>query len=265
MNKESESALVDGELAENSEEKSFSSDGASEAELEAVQRREILEQLGEAERQALVESLLFVSGEPLSKGKIADVIGLEKSEVDDLVESVKMKLSLEESGVELFEVGGKLQLRTKPQFALFVKQLRATRPKRLSQQAMETLAIVAYRQPIVRSDVEKIRGVDATPTLKTLIDKGFIRIVGHQETIGQPALYGTTQQFLEVFGLSSLSELPTLRDLQQLEVHADSGEEDESEEANETLIQDTPEQNDASSYGVNSDDLDSTDAQTPIS
>ncbi len=95
---------------------------------------------------------------------------------------------------------------------------------------METLAIVAYRQPIVRSDVEKIRGVDATPTLKTLIDRGFIKIVGHQETIGQPALYGTTQQFLEVFGLSSLAELPTLRDLQQLEVHADVDEEPEVSE-----------------------------------
>jgi segregation and condensation protein B len=219
-----ESELVTEELSVG--EASAEEDSTSEdAELELVRRKELLEQFDEAERQALVESLLFVSGEPLSKGKIAEVIGLSRPEVDDLIESVKMKLSLDESGVELFEVGGKLQLRTKPQFGLFVKQLRATRPKKLSQQAMETLAIVAYRQPIVRSDVEKIRGVDATPTLKTLIDRGFIKIVGHQETIGQPALYGTTQQFLEVFGLSSLAELPTLRDLQQLEVHADAEEE----------------------------------------
>lgn len=238
------------------EEESSADESTSEdAELESVRRQELLEQFDEAERQALVESLLFVSGEPLSKGKIAEVIGLSRPEVEDLVESVKMKLSLDESGVELFEVGGKLQLRTKAHFGLFVKQLRATRPKKLSQQAMETLAIVAYRQPIVRSDVEKIRGVDATPTLKTLIDRGFIKIVGHQETIGQPALYGTTQQFLEVFGLSSLAELPTLRDLQQLEVHADVDEEaevsdDEASEENDVPSASLPENGEEESLAM---------------
>ena len=102
--------------------------------------------------------------------------------------------------------------------------MKAGRPRRLSPPALETLAIVAYRQPIVKSDVEKIRGVDATPTLKTLLEKGFVRIVGHRDSVGQPALYGTTEKFLHVFGIRSLSELPTLRDLKELE--SDPGEVD---------------------------------------
>ena len=88
---------------------------------------------------------------------------------------------------------------------------------------------MAYRQPIVKSDIEKLRGVDATPTLKTLLERNLIRIAGHLPTVGQPALYGTGEEFLKVFGISSLSELPTLRDLKDLE---DPGE---VEEKNETL------------------------------
>ena len=102
----------------------------------------------------------------------------------------------------------------------------------MSGPALETLAVIAYRQPIVRSDMEKIRGVDVTPTLKTLLDRRLIRIVGHQETVGQPALYGTTDDFLKVFGLSSLSQLPTLRDLKELD--SDPGEIPEEPEAQAT-------------------------------
>ncbi|MCB0331198.1 MAG: SMC-Scp complex subunit ScpB [Bdellovibrionales bacterium] len=213
-------------------------ESSEDDELSFDDRAALLESFSEVDRQALVEALLFASGEPLGEKKISDVTGIERAQVVDILDSLKMKLSLEESGVELFESNNRYQLRTKPQFAHFIQQLRASRPKRLSQQALETLAIVAYRQPIVRSDVEKIRGVDATPTLKTLIDRGFIRIVGHQESIGQPALYGTTPQFLEVFGLSTLGELPTLRDLQQLEAHADeSSNEDEIVEEDDEVVE----------------------------
>ena len=232
---------------------------AAEADLEGISRTELIESFSEVERQALVEALLFASGSPLGAKRLADVTRLPKQEVIDILDSLKMKFSLEENGVELVEAGGKYQLRTKAPFAPFLQQLRASRPKRLSQQALETLAIVAYRQPIVRGDVEKIRGVDATPTLKTLIDRGFIKIVGHQESIGQPALYGTTQQFLEVFGLSSLGELPTLRDLKQLEAHAD----DEDVDSDNVDIPDEEIDSEAQE-GQSSDESESSEEAEPL-
>ena len=108
-----------------------------------------------------------------------------------------------------------------------MRALKASAPKRLSNPALETVSIIAYRQPIVKSDIERIRGVDATPTLKTLIERDLVKIVGHQPSVGQPALYGTTDGFLKLFGLKSLSDLPTLRDLEELQ--RDPGE-TESEE-----------------------------------
>jgi segregation and condensation protein B len=111
----------------------------------------------------------------------------------------------------------------------------------LSAAALETLAIVAYRQPIVRSDVEKIRGVDCTPTIKTLLERGLIKILGHQASVGQPALYGTTEEFLKLFGLNSLSELPTLRDLQELERDPGESEEVDEEPASSKPAMDTGE------------------------
>ena len=135
----------------------------------------------------------------------------------------------------------------------YLTALRAAKPKKLSTQALETLAIVAYRQPIVKSDVEVIRGVDATPTIKTLLDRKLIKIVGYQDSVGHPALYGTTERFLELFGLESLRELPNLRELEAIE--GDPGEigeseikEDELEENGEELSverakEHTPEEN----------------------
>lgn len=179
----------------------------------------------EVTRQALVEALLFAHGEPLELSRIVQVTGLSTEDVRDILESIRMQGELEESGVELFECSGKFQLRTKQEFGQFLSKLREGRPKKLSAAALETLAIIAYRQPIVKSDIEKIRGVDATPTLKTLLDRRVIRIVGHKSTIGQPALYGTTELFLSIFGLQSLAELPTLRDLKELD--GDPGESEE--------------------------------------
>ena len=140
-----------------------------------------------------------------------------------------MKFEHEESGIELVCIAGKYQFRTRGKFGSFIREMRAGRPRRLSGQALETLAIVAYRQPIVKADVEKIRGVDATPTIKTLLERKLIKIVGHQASVGQPALFGTTEEFLKLFGLSSLTELPSLRDIKELE--SDPGESDSDLEA----------------------------------
>jgi segregation and condensation protein B len=175
----------------------------------------------------LVEAILFASPEPLALERIAHVAGGSEDEVAPILERIRARGDSEESGVELVQVAGKFQLRTKRCFAARLALLREEQPRRLSGAALETLAIVAYRQPIVRSDIEKIRGVDCTPTLKTLLDRGVIKIVGHQASVGQPALYGTTEEFLTLFGLNSLSELPTLRDLQEFD--ADPGETESNE------------------------------------
>jgi len=180
-----------------------------------------------AHKSALIEALLFASGEALGISALKDVSGLPEKEIGELLESVAMKFELEDSGIELVNVAGKYQLRTKKEFSEHLRALRSGRPRRLSGQALETLAIVAYRQPIVKSDVERIRGVDATPTLKTLLDRRLIKIVGHRASVGRPALYGTTDEFLKVFGLHALSELPTLRDLKEFD--CDPGEVEESE------------------------------------
>ncbi|MBX7145426.1 MAG: SMC-Scp complex subunit ScpB [Oligoflexia bacterium] len=179
------------------------------------------------ERAALMESMLFAHGEPISMELFAAVTKLEESELREALAVLKVQLEQGNRGIELSDVGGKYQLRTRLEHAAFIRELKSGKPRRLSNAALETLAVVAYRQPIVRSDIEKIRGVDVTPTLKTLLERRLVRIVGHQESVGQPALYGTTDDFLKIFGLSSLSQLPTLRDLKEFDRDpGEPGEED---------------------------------------
>jgi len=202
----------------------------SSAEEQMVEQAETIE-LDQSQRQGVVEALLLASGDPLEFRRIGDVTGIEDSELKDILESITMKFELEDSGFELVEIAGKFQFRTRAVYAPFIQKLKAGRPRRLSPAALETLAIIAYRQPIVKSDIEKIRGVDATPTIKTLLDRSIVRIVGHKATAGQPALYGTTEKFLSIFGLRSLSELPTLRDLKELE--SDPGEIEEAHDEEE--------------------------------
>ncbi len=175
----------------------------------------------------LFEALLFVSGHPLTLDKLCEVAKAEEEAAKGALEVLKKSLEDRGASIELVEINGGFQLRTKDFFAPFIQELKRTRPRRLSPAALETLAVVAYRQPVVKSDIEGIRGVDVTPTLKTLLDRRFIRIIGYQATVGQPALYGTTDQFLEVFGLRSLADLPALKDLR--EINEDPGE--NSEEA----------------------------------
>ncbi|MDC0358645.1 SMC-Scp complex subunit ScpB [Oligoflexia bacterium] len=184
------------------------------------------------DKSGLVEALVFAHNEPIGVARIKQVTGLVEKEVRDILESIMMKFELEDCGFELVSVAGKYQFRTKSVYAPYVRKLKAGLPRKLSAAALETLAIVAYRQPIVKSDIEKIRGVDATPTLKTLLERGLIRIVGHRASVGQPALYGSTDEFLKIFGLQALSELPTLRDLKELD--ADPGEVAEAVENTET-------------------------------
>lgn len=186
-------------------------------------------ELNQDQKNGLLEALLFACGEPLTRDLILHVTGFSDEELSEQVELLKAKLSADDRGIELALVASKFQLRTKPIFAAFLRELKAGGPRKLTAAALETLSIIAYRQPIVKSDIEKIRGVDATPTLKTLIDRELIRIIGHQASAGQPALYGTTENFLSLFGLNALEDLPTLREIAELERDPGEVEEMESE------------------------------------
>ena len=193
------------------------------------------EQLSEAETVALIEALIFANGNLVSLSRLKEVSGLKSSQITDAIETIEMKFEHEESGIELVTVGSKYQFRTKGLYSTYIRQLNASKPRKLSRAALETLAIIAYRQPIVKSDVEKIRGVDASPTLKTLLDKRLIKIVGHQASVGQPALYGTTDEFLNIFGMQSLKELPSLRDVKDFENEpGEPGQEEGQEEVSES-------------------------------
>ena len=193
----------------------------------------------------LLEALLLASGDPLPISRVEELLGCTKDDVLALAESLKQSYANETRGLELVNVSSKLQLRTKAVYAEYVRNIIAVKPRKLSQAALETLAVIAYQQPVVKSEVDKIRGVDVAPTIKTLMERKLIKILGYQASVGQPALYGTTEDFLSIFGLTSLAELPSLRDLkalvkepgEALEVAENgeaSDEEDSSEDAEAT-------------------------------
>jgi segregation and condensation protein B len=136
--------------------------------------------------------------------------------IAELVNELNAFYEEQERGFEIWEVAGGYQLRTRPDLASYVQQMHEQRPARLSRAALETLAIVAYRQPVTRAEVEYVRGVDVGPILRGLVERKLVRIAGHRDVPGRPILYATTRRFLEVFGLEHLRDLPTLRDLEEL-------------------------------------------------
>ena len=167
--------------------------------------------------QAIIEALVLVSETPLSMEKICAVLAeVEKSQVQDALDKLIAEYEDRQSGICLQEVAGGYQFRTRVELANWVKKIRGHKPASLSPASLETLAIVAYRQPIVKTEIESIRGVDVSAPLRGLLDKKLVRIVGRKDVPGKPMIYGTTRKFLEVFNLKDLSELPTLRELKEL-------------------------------------------------
>lgn len=161
-----------------------------------------------------VESLLFVSASPISVRALANTLSVEAREVRHAIEMLKED-SLDR-GIEPVEVSGGYQLRTKAEHGELLRQFLQAKPSRLSRAALETLAIVAYRQPIIRAEVEDVRGVDSGAVLRGLLERRLVRILGRKEEPGRPILYGTSPFFLELFGIKSLKELPTLREFVEL-------------------------------------------------
>jgi len=163
---------------------------------------------------ALIESLLFAAGGPVPLGRLVDALaGPERREVTAALKVLAEGYEREGRGIRLVQVGGGYQLRTPAEHAHWVRRLLRERPPRLSRPMLETVAIVAYRQPCTRAEIEAIRGVEAEAVLSTLLERRMVRIVGRKDAPGRPLLYGTTREFLEVFGLPDLSALPTLREL----------------------------------------------------
>jgi segregation and condensation protein B len=168
--------------------------------------------LGVIEWKSIVEALLFASGdEGLSLRQLSVVLELEEQEVIDILDELSQSYKGKERGIELVEVAGHYQLTTKKDHATYLKKLVETPVNAsLSQAALETLAIVAYQQPITRTEIEEIRGVKTERPIQTLVSKVLIKEVGRVEGTGRAILYGTTKEFLEYFGLKSIKELPPL-------------------------------------------------------
>lgn len=184
-------------------------DGADEHPLPVPRAEEV---------PAVLEALLFATTQPLSAARLRELTGgTGKEEIEDALAILRERYEKSHSGLMLAEVAGGYQLATRPEFADWVLALHKHRRKNpLSPAVMETLAIVAYKQPLVRAEIEAIRGVDCGGVLRSLLDAGLIEVVGQKEVLGRPWLYGTTTQFLKTFGLRNLKELPSLADLQRV-------------------------------------------------
>ncbi len=168
-------------------------------------------------QRQIVEALITASPEPVSAARIAEILPYGKRKrVIELVRELNEGYREQGRAFEIWEVAGGFQLRTRADFANYVKQLHRASALRLSRAALETLSLVAYRQPVTRAEIEDVRGVDAGAILRGLIERKLVRIAGHRDVPGRPMLYATSRRFLEVFGLNSLEDLPTLRDLEEL-------------------------------------------------
>ncbi|MDP3097241.1 MAG: SMC-Scp complex subunit ScpB [Syntrophales bacterium] len=170
------------------------------------------------EKIAIIEALLFASEAPLTVERIVETLSdTEKKEIVSLLEGLIREYDARGGGICLREVAGGFQFRTRTDLSPWVRKLKIGRSALLSTAALETLAVVAYRQPLVKAEIDRIRGVDASGALKGLLEKKLVRIVGRKDVPGKPIIYGTTRKFLEVFNLKDLSELPTLRELRDLQ------------------------------------------------
>ncbi len=165
----------------------------------------------------IIETLLYMTDHPITSKEIIEVIGLKsvgEEEIAEWIKQISLKLDATDSPLQIIEVAGGIQMATKTEMAPWIRKLYKERLMvRLSPSALETLSIIAYKQPIARAEVEQIRGVEASGVTETLVERRLIKVVGRKETIGRPLLYGTTQEFLRQFGLKHLSELPDLSSL----------------------------------------------------
>jgi segregation and condensation protein B len=178
----------------------------------------------------IIESLLFVSEDPLTIGSIKNVLEIEDpKEIRNALKELADDYENRNGAFLLHEVAGGFQIRTHPEYYQWIKRLIQPKASRLSKAALETLAIIAYKQPIIRSDVEHIRGVDCGGVIRILLERKLVRVLGRKEIPGRPLIYGTTKQFLEVFDLKNLRDLPTPKEIEELRSTADETADSEHE------------------------------------
>jgi segregation and condensation protein B len=171
----------------------------------------------QTERAAVIEALIFVSDEPLTAKTIAEVLKEDKEVVNETLSALAREFNARNGGLQLREVAGGWQLATRPEYHEHIRAFLKTRPSaKLTIASLETLAVIAYRQPVTVPEILEIRGVQSPSAIKTLLDKKLIVAKGRKETVGRPMMYGTSKEFLLQFGLKDLSELPSVEDFQDL-------------------------------------------------
>jgi segregation and condensation protein B len=180
-------------------------------EIEEKQPRSI------SEIVSIVEALIFVADEPITVKILADVLEEDKETIEAAVEELKQEYEEREGGLQLREIAGGWQISTRTEYHEEIRKFLKTRPSaKLSLAALETLAVIAYKQPVTVPEILEIRGVQSASAIKTLLDKKLITAKGRKETVGRPMMYGTSKDFLLQFGLKDLSELPSIEDFEDL-------------------------------------------------
>ncbi|WP_236026073.1 SMC-Scp complex subunit ScpB [Geomonas azotofigens] len=167
--------------------------------------------------KGIVESILFVHDQPLTLDRLAGILEeYDRADLRAALDELIEDYDTAERGIVLIQVAGGYQLRSRPEHGDYIRRLNKTKGVKFSQSALETLAIVAYRQPITRAEVEYLRGVDSGGVMKSLLEKKLLRIMGKKDVPGKPLIYGTSREFLELFGLKDLNQLPSLKEIQEL-------------------------------------------------
>jgi len=168
------------------------------------------------EIKRIVEAVLFAIQEPISVRKLSDIVGdTDPKEIQEVIQQLQEEYDTHDRVFQIEEIANGYQLLSRPEYHEWISKIRKkSGENKLSQQALETLAIIAYKQPIIRADIEAIRGVQSGQMIRTLIEKGIVKITGRDEVLGRPLLYGTTTKFLDHFGLKSIKDLPKVEDLE---------------------------------------------------
>ncbi len=194
---------------------------AEEIEIEAVdaadEEIESTREIGAAELKSIAEALIFVADDPISAKTIADVIKADRETVENAIAELVEEYATRNGALQLREIAGGWQIATRPEHHEQIRAYLRSRPSaKLSLASLETLAVIAYKQPVTVPEILEIRGVQSPSAIKTLLDKRLIIAKGRKETVGRPMMYGTSKDFLIQFGLKDLSELPSMEDFQDL-------------------------------------------------
>lgn len=175
--------------------------------------------MDDREIKSILEAILFLSDEPLEPDRLKGIIeNVSPEKIKEFFEDLRREYEERKGGLQIVEIAGGYQILTRTEFAPWIKKFNLVKlSSKLSRAAIETLAIIAYKQPIIRPEIEAIRGVNVEGILKNLLDRRLIKILGRKDVPGKPLLYGTTKEFLHYFGLKDLSELPTLKEFKEEE------------------------------------------------